>query len=811
MAWKWQEDDYTVIRSTCGGGGNACDGACGVLLYVKDGKLRKVEGDPNYPYNQGRLCIKGLSATQMVYHPDRLKHPMKRTGKRGEGKWLQISWEEAFDTITTRLKEIREKYGPESIVYHSGTGRGLSPWTSRAIYGLGSPNWATPGYICYFPRILAAATTFGVRFDPWVDYSHQFPDRYSNPQWRKPECIMVWGCNPPTTNFMWFGHWLVDLMKMGTKIIMVDPRLIWLSSKADVWLQVRPGTDDALALGMLNVIVSEGLYDKEFVEQWTNAPFLVRNDNGKTLKEADILKIRLPGSSKNFVVWDSVTNEPKGWDTSKMAYRSPDVKPALQGTFNLKLSDGNQVQCRTVWQALQDRLREYTPERVSDITWVPREKIVAAARLFANSKPSAIHWGVGAGDQTSNSFQSGRALCLLMALVGNFDVPGGWTSERKPWNVISHDMAWGFDLLSEEQRGKTLDVQHHPLLTTGVFSPANHNDVYKAILTGEPYQVKAFLSIGGGCVLVSNEDTKNVYEALMKVDFLVQADLLPSPMTELADIVLPVASWVERDNIRAWWLPLVSQNEALRTEGVKTDLEILAELSRRLDAQWPWKTTEELFDYCLEPVKMSYREFQNKGPLYPPYEYYKYKKGSERPDGNSGFGTVSGKVEIFSSFVENLPGIDPLPFHVEPAESPVTTPELLKEYPYVLTTGGRIPGFFHSEGRQIPWMRELHPDPLVELHPKTAKEIGINDGDWVYVETKRGKAKMKAKLFIGIDPRVVRAEHNWWYPERLGKDPYLYGALEPNVNRCTDPEHCDPSMGSSTLRGMLCNVYRAED
>ena len=107
-------------------------------------------------------------------------------------------------------------------------------------------------------------------------------------------------------------------------------------------------------------------------------------------------------------------------------------------------------------------------------------------------------------------------------------------------------------------------------------------------------------------------------------------------------------------------------------------------------------------------------------------------------------------------------------------------------------------------------MRELHPDPLVELNPKTAKEIGIEEGEWVYVETKRGKAKMKAKLSIGIDPRVVRAEHNWWYPERLGKDPYLGGALEPNINRCTDPEHCDPSMGSSTLRGMLCRIRKAE-
>lgn len=798
-----EDDEYKIVRSNCGGGGNAGVCSCGVLLYIRDGKLVKVEGDPKYQYNNGRLCIKGLSAKQVVYHPDRLLYPMKRVGGRGEGKWQKISWEEAFEIIEKKLREVKEKYGPESVVFHSGTGRGLSQWISKLCYSFGSPNWATPGYECYFPRILGMGVTFGTRFDSWVDYSHQFPDRYNNPQWRKPECLIVWGCNPIVSNFMIFGHWVVDLMRRGTKLIVVDPRLTWLGSKAEFWLQIRPGTDAALALGMMHVIVNEGLYNREFVEKWTNAPLLVRCDTNKLLREHEVTA----EASFNFVVWDSKANEPRMWDPMEFKYVKPDTQPTLQGEYDVKLADGSIVKCKPVWQMLIDRLKEYSPKRVSEITWVPANKIVEAARFFAINRPAAIQVGVSL-DQNSNSFQTQRTIALLMALTGNFDVPGGWTSERKPWNVISHDMAWGFEELPEEQAKKVLDINKYPLLTSGIFTPANHNDVWDAILTGKPYPVKAFVSIGGGCIISSSENIEKIYGALMKVDFLVQADLLPSPMTEIADIVLPVASWVERDNIKAWWTPLTSQNQAIKVGDVKADLEIICELGTRLcPDKWSWKIPEELFDWCLKPVKMSFKEFKEKAPLCPLYEYKKYEKGLERPDGKPGFNTQSGKVELWASFLE-LVGLDPLPYFVEPPESPYSTPWLVKEYPLILTTGGRIWSFFHSEGRQIPWMRELHPDPLVEIHPQTAGQLGIKEGDWVYVETRRGKCKMKAMLSIGMHPKVVRAEHNWWYPEKLGKA-RLFEVLEPNVNQITDDEHYDPAMGSRQLRAMLCKIYKA--
>jgi anaerobic selenocysteine-containing dehydrogenase len=119
--------------------------------YIKNGKLVKVEGDSEYPYNRGRLCVKGLSARQVIYHPDRLLYPMKRVGERGEGKWQRISWEEAFDIIERKLKEVKEKYGPEAVVFHTGTGRGMTPWISKLAYSFGSPNWITPDLNVIFP------------------------------------------------------------------------------------------------------------------------------------------------------------------------------------------------------------------------------------------------------------------------------------------------------------------------------------------------------------------------------------------------------------------------------------------------------------------------------------------------------------------------------------------------------------------------------------------------------------------------------------------------------------------------------------
>ena len=177
--------------------------------------------------------------------------------------------------------------------------------------------------------------------------------------------------------------------------------------------------------------------------------------------------------------------------------------------------------------------------------------------------------------------------------------------------------------------------------------------------------------------------------------------------------------------------------------------------------------------------------------------YQKYKE--------TGFSTPTRKFEIFSTVLDSW-GADPLPQFQEPPESPYSTPELYKNFPYIIITGRRLPGFFHTENRQLPWMRELHRDPVVEIHPDTAKKEGIREGEWVVRESPRGSIRQRAKIFAGIDPRVVSAEHGWWFPEK--KDPG-HGWDESNINILTDNsyEACDPAIGATPVRTLLCRIY----
>src|SRR3990172_483220 len=215
--WRWEENGYTVTRSSAWSA-PGCHEGCGVLLFTdKQGKLVKVEGDPENPFNQGRLCVRCLALPEYVNHPNRLKYPMKRVGKRGENKWERISWDEAYDTIVNKFCEAKEEFGADSVVFCQGTGRDIGGYITRLAYSLGSPTYGLflSGNACFLPRLAAMrATTGGFMV---VDCSQNFPDRYNNPNWKLPECIVVWGNNPVVSNSDGFyGHWIVDCMKRGT-------------------------------------------------------------------------------------------------------------------------------------------------------------------------------------------------------------------------------------------------------------------------------------------------------------------------------------------------------------------------------------------------------------------------------------------------------------------------------------------------------------------------------------------------------------------------------------------------------------------
>lgn len=698
-----------VYRSAC----KMCHGGCGALVYVKEGRVVKIQGDPESPLNRGRMCPKGLASIEHLYHPDRLKHPLRRIGRRGEGKWERISWGEALETISRRVLEIRERNGIESVAVGMGTGRYYFMHVVRFANIIGTPNWCEPGTAqCFIPRVLTGLITYG---------DIMYCDYYGDVN---PQCVLVWGQNPLVsgpdgeTQFM-MGRCLAR----GTKVIVVDPRRTELARKAEIWLQIRPGTDAALALGMVNVIIGEGLYDREFVGKWT-----------------------------------------AGFD------------------------------------GLAERAAEYPPERVAEITWVPVEKIRAAARMFAGTKPATLEWGV-ALEHTPNCLQTVRAVGLLPAITGNVENPGGWVSGMQVVDDVDPCERYLSDAAKQKRMGAD---RFRALCGKDAMLPSAHiPTLFEAMRSGKPYPVKAFLVFGNNG-LVTYANSKQVYESLANLDFLSVMDLYMTPTAELADIVLPSATWLEADEIVG--APLFANNVALAMQKVAHIGEcrqpegVLHDLAKRVNPDQEIESVEEIYARQLSRLGIGFEEFKERGFVTVPMQYKKHAK--------SGFRTPSGKVELASTYLESL-GYDPFPYYSEPPESPISTPEIALEYPLILITGGRSQHFFCSEYRQIPSLRKRHKDPIVEVHPETARQHGMREGDWIWIETLRGRIQQKVKITDGIDPRVVNVEFGWWFPE--DPDPE-HGVWRSNANVLTnDGPPYDPAMGTYQLRALLCKIYGSDE
>ena len=266
----WEEDGYTVTRTTSWTA-PGCHEGCGVLVYVKDGKVCKVEGDRENPWNQGHLCPRCVATPDIMYHKDRILTPLKRDpSKRGDpDAWEEISYEEALDLWEKEFKRIAATYGPESLQAVCGTGRDIMWEAQRLLFAMDSPNvvsWST-GLACWMPRMVAYLLTMGVYCQ--ADCAQCFEDRYDHPGYKIPEVIMVWGNNAVESSSDYFyGDWIVQCQKRGSKTIVIDPRLTWMAARADIWIQPRPAVDSAIAIAMLKTIIDEDLYDHEFVSNW---------------------------------------------------------------------------------------------------------------------------------------------------------------------------------------------------------------------------------------------------------------------------------------------------------------------------------------------------------------------------------------------------------------------------------------------------------------------------------------------------------------------------------------------------------------
>ncbi|MGD0694672.1 MAG: molybdopterin-dependent oxidoreductase [Terriglobia bacterium] len=720
-------------RTFCG----LCHPRCGARLVIEDGRAIKVEGDAEHPISRGRLCARGRLLVDHLYHPSRLNYPLKRVGARGANEWQRLSWDQALDEVAERLASLRDHYGAETLSFTHGTHRTYH-WDGRRFFNLfGSPNLCGANNICMCPTQAVEYATYG---------------GFVSGDMRRTKCLVVWGKALSQSDPILGFPEVVAAKKNGAKLIVVDPRRTREAQLADFWLPIRPGTDVALMLGWLRLMIEEGWYDREFVERWT-----------------------------------------VGFDDLRVAAAS------------------------------------YTPEKVSAITWLSPDKICESARCYATTKPAVITWGFGLDKQGVNATQAARARCLLRALSGNLDVPGGELLGRVDpvGKIVGQDVLEFNEALPPKQRAKQLGADEYPffgfpgwernvaanrrlpagyiaLPSADMTCVAHERAVFEAIFTGRPYLVTAMISLASN-PLLTLPNVRRTRAALKALQLYVVMDYYLTPSAALADYVFPAASTVERTEL--WLTPSFC---VACPKGIgplyerRDDYQFWRGLAVRLGQaeHWPWQTVEEVWNYRLAPVGLTFEELLARNGLFGQREYRRYER--------FGFGTPSGKVELRSSTFEAL-GCAPVPVYREPAHSPAADADLAREYPLVLITGSRFMPMYHSEQRQIAAARARVPDPRVSLHPDTASALGLREGAWASVVTPLGQIRLRTHLTAAIDPRMADVEHGWWFPERSAAEPELFGVFESNANvLCPDAaKFCSPEIGSWPHTALLCRVERA--
>ena len=674
-------------------------GGCALLVGLKDNKMVSVKGDPDGFLNKGYVCIKGLASPDKLTHPDRLRYPLKRTGNKGGGKWERITWPDAIREMADNLNTIKEKYGAKAVAFCQGMPKGMEHFVLIRLANIfGSPNLVGSQDVCHAPREITGIHTCG--FYPVADFHHP-----SN-------LVVLWGSNITSTNEEGeICSLLLEQVKNGTQVMVVDPRKTDLARKARCWLQLRPGTDNALVLAFLSVIIGEGLYDKDFVESWTH-----------------------------------------GFDT------------------------------------LASHVKDYTPERMSEVTWVEPELIREGARFYAASHPAAIQWG-NPIEHNIHTFDTVRALICLMAICGNLDVPGGNIQANEP-DILALGKFARADLIPSKRK-EMIHAYHHTIPKLMTVPPAFFR---KAVLEELPYPVKgAYMQCTNP--LLAYADSHQTYEALMRLEFLAVADICMTPTASLADIVLPAATHFEFNDIGHYGLGhgyiLARPKVVDPPDECWPDLKILNELGKLITEKGYWYDDyNQLLEEVLQPAGLNFSEFTERG----------YLKGLDRFEKylSNGFRTPTGKVELQLSQAGKfdlppLPQFDGLPEEDDP------------HYPLVLTSS-KSQYYLHSSYRWIKRLREKRPDPKVEIHPETALRYGIRQGDTIIIETKSGEITQIAHLTATVDPRVINASSGWWFPE--GRAESLYEWEKSNFNILTSAEKLGKEFGTPNLKGIGCRIRR---
>ena len=921
------------IRTMCRGCGKM---ECAVWVTVENGRAVKVEGDESSMASSGNCCSKSQASLQACYHPDRLRYPLKRTNPKGEDDpgWVRISWDEALQTSAEKINEIKAQRGSNAGLTMCGTSRIYCMASALGLTGiLDSVNTDQAYQICKGPR--------------HVGTSLQSNRAYSwNATVDRAPVLVVWGGGAELSNYDDSCRTMVDAAAKAEKFIIVDPRMTNLGKEADIWLPLRPGTDAAMALGWLNVIVNNKLYDEMWVKRWTDLPYLVVEDmeatetaagsrfNGdplktKLLKESDIVE---GGSSTRFMVYDKLSGELVWHDASTGYWQGekplelkestremdgfvpdlPNAAPGVEpgyvvektdfsrcdplidpdyecGEIEVTLKDGSKVKAKPVWDYFCAHVNNYDPDTVAEITGVDADLIVEAATTYATPLHPETGYGNGgiqymlAIEHSCNSVQCSRAIDAIVGLTGNFDTPGGNRGQTQgPIGMEEFDMGAEISIFpfagpeAADKWANIAGVNDIPMLPDlGIWGDSTA--IWDCCNRSERAQYPIYMGICQSGDLMNMSNALYAWEGLKQLDFFLDLDLWHTPTSQLADILLPVRHWLEVDCVRT------SQgcggHEGCHCKTVEPlgetwfDVDVIIQLAKACGIPWhPGAETDEekwpdsikdldaavaryadlIADYpgdsAWEKFKSYFQEqgMQDCKKLQPDTwgTYRRYETGIKVSSQNiggggvtfgaPGLGTPTKKQEIWCTKLEtvhtpehpfygqdidhySMPdsksgdqfdkiGPFTLPTYTEPPEGPVANPEYATEYPFIMTTGRRIPVYFHSEHRQLPWCREQWPAPRVEINPADAAELGIEQGDWVWIESPRHKIRQVADLYYGIRPGTINCEHQWWMPEFHGA---TKGLDLVNVNTLVNKDLRDPICGSSYARAYNVNIYKA--
>ncbi len=818
-------DETKIVKTSC----RACIHDCAVLAHVRNGRIVKLEGCKDSIMNQGALCAKGLSGINAVYHPNRNKYPLIRVGERGENKWRRISWKEAIDIIAKKICEVTDKYGAEQIlVTTGGGGNPCFAGIRRLANALGSPNFMEPGCAqCYLPRVLTFDLQYG---GPATSIADQNALEIYNPN-TEMKNLILWGTDPSYSCPAGGGRALAELRAKGVKTVAIDPRFVPDSAKADVWLPIRPGTDLALMLAWMKYIIDHEAYDRDFCLKWTNLPHLVDPDTHMCLRAKDFFG---EGGQYDRVVWDAKTNSPKllpyPWDDN--------LDPVLDGEFEYQ----GKVY-KTGFRLLKERCDEWTIEKASKECWLDPVKVEEAIKIFIDG-PGGLSLGV-ATDQHETSGQAAMAAVVLNALMGYVEKPGTIMNRNPIGDILvtgRYPVNPSPKLLPMGQLKKRLGGNEHKGLY--LWDAAQPAAVLKAMKDGDPYPIRIWLERSGN-KLSALPQPEEWAEASKNVELIVHCFLYPTSFSKYADIILPATEWLETNTLvnhlnkvfarqavtHTWetmdetlvWSRVVircaelghkNAQRACDPEFMKEDLAYWHNMEEMLDARCATAglTWKEMLDHDNPHEFMPYDEWN---------QYYVYlqkdKDGLPR-----GFRTSSKRIDVYGDCYitlgrtgkpyardDDVPPVekdyDPLPYYLPPHENPYN--EFGKEYPLVITNG-RIPMYQHGTLRNSPFIREIYPVPEIWVNPVDAAKYGVENGKWIWIESKRGKIRAVCRITEGIPVGVTFMER-FWTPETLDTEDEGWKSVNYQVLAKGDAPYND-LLGTHTLRGFQVKIYPAD-